>query len=230
MRRLQLWWGALVRPDRGGALVLDGQPGLELFLLALVALLYGVYGAAMGLFRCGWDEGWLMAWLPTAISALKLPFLYLFSLAVCFYPLYVLNLMFGPRLRPAQCLRLLLLAISANAAAIASYAPFSAFFALTTSRQGYSFLVLMHVAVLGLAALASLVVIGLIFRATGEAAGRRARPSFMVVWALLYAFVGTQMSWVLRPWIGSWTGPYAMLRPRGGSFIEAVWHLLGRVF
>lgn len=217
---LRQWWTALVHPDRGGELVIGDsrRPGTEKFLVLLIVLLYAFYGVSMGLFRA--------EWLPPIVSAIKMPLLYMLSLTVCFYPLYVLNVMFGPRLKPVQCLRLLLMAISANAAAVASYAPLSIFFTLTTSRQGYSFLILMHVTVLALAAMASLVVIGVIFHATARRAGRPIGFKFMLAWATLYAFVGTQMSWLLRPWLGSWSGPYEILRPRGGSFIEAVWSLL----
>lgn len=219
-QHLGLWWSALVHPDRGGELVLGEtlRPGIERFLIALIVSLYAFYGVSMGLYRT--------QWLPPIVSAVKMPLLYMLSLTVCFYPLYVLNVMFGPRLKPMQCLRLLLLAISANAAAVASYAPMSIFFTLTTSRQGYDFLILMHVTVLALAALASVVVIGLIFRATARRAGRPLGVKFMFTWATMYAFVGTQMSWLLRPWLGSWTETYEILRPRGGSFIEAVWTLL----
>ncbi|MCE5230941.1 hypothetical protein LLG95_15290 [bacterium] len=217
---LRRWWTALVNPDLGGELVVGdtGAAGFERFLIGLIVSLYAFYGVSMGLFRA--------EWLPPVVSAVKMPMLYMFSLAVCFYPLYVLNVLFGPQLRPGQCLRLLLLAISANAAAVASYAPLSIFFTITTSRQGYSFLILMHVAVLALAAMASLIVIGVVFRATARRAGRPIGFKFMLAWGMLYAFVGTQMSWLLRPWLGSWSGPYEVLRPRGGSFIEAVWALL----
>lgn len=221
---LQQWWAALVHPDRGAELVVgdSARRGTESFLVGLIMILYALYGVSMGLFRA--------EWLPPIVSAVKMPMLYMLSLVVCFYPLYVLNVMFGPRLKPAQCLRLLLLAISANAAAIASYAPLSILFTLTTSRQGYSFLILMHVAVLAIAAFISLVVIVVIFEATAKRAGRPIGIKFMLTWGLLYAFVGTQMSWLLRPWLGSYTGPYEILRPRGGSFIEALWALLMRYF
>ena len=125
-----------------------------------------------------------------------------------------------------QCLRMLVLAGSTNAVALASFAPISLFFTLTTSRAGYTFLVLLQVAVFGVSALLSVVVIGMIFRATAASLGRRLRPALVVTWAALYAFVLSQMSWVLRPWIGTWSIEYAPFRPIGGSFIEAILKLL----
>jgi len=215
------WWDALIHPDRAARLVLEKEKraGFNPFLATCIVLLYMLYGVSMGMFRGYW---------PALVSGLKLPFLYLFTLLICFPALYALNCTHGPRLKVLECLRLLLIATSANAAALASYAPFSLFFTLTTSRAGYSFLVLMHVVVFGASAIVSLAVIVLIFRATAAELGHRLRGQVVVPWGILYAFVGTQMSWVLRPWIGSWSGPYAPFRRLGGSFVEAVWHLVLR--
>ena len=219
LARLTDWWEALVHPDCAGRLVLEteARPGFSRFLVILIALLYALYGLSMGVFR---------GWAPGMVACAKLPFLFFLTLAVCFPAFYVLNCLYGPALRARQCLRLLLMAISANAAALASYALFSFFFTLTTSRHGYTFLVLMHVIVFGLSGVASLVVIALVFRATAATLGIRLRPLFVLAWGVLYAFVGTQMAWVLRPWIGSWTVPYQPFRPLGGSFLQAVWKLI----
>jgi glucan phosphoethanolaminetransferase (alkaline phosphatase superfamily) len=216
------WWDVLVHPEYAGRLVLDRDkhPGFNRFLTIGIALLYLVYGLSMGLFR---------GYGPAIVSGLKLPFLYLLTLAVCFPAFYALNCLSGPRLRVHQCIRLLLIATSANAAALSSYAPFSFFFTVTTSRAGYGFLVLMHVVVFGASAIASVAVIVLIFRTTAAELKHRLRPLVVLTWVILYALVGTQMSWVLRPWIGSYSGPYTPLRPIGGSFIEAVWNLVMRM-
>jgi hypothetical protein len=51
-----------------------------------------------------------------------------------------------------------------------------------------------------------------------------------VIWILIFGLVGAQMSWLLRPFIGS-GAQFALFRPRGGNFFEAVFrhlvHLLG---
>ena len=46
-------------------------------------------------------------------------------------------------------------------------------------------------------------------------------------WVFLFAFVGAQMAWVLRPFIGSPTMDFAWLRPRESNFFEALLHTLG---
>lgn len=219
-RLLTLWWDALVHPDSARDLILKarGFDKFDRFLLVGVGLLYLSYGFSMGLFR---------GLFPALIAGAKLPFLFLFTLLVCFPPLYVLNCLEDLRLSPAQTFRLLLVATSANAAAVASMTPVSLFFTLTAFDRTYQFLVLMHVAFFAFSGFTSMVVISLLFRATAARVGRRLRPGLVVGWGLLYIFVGTQMSWVLRPWIGSLTVPYAAFRPLGGSFFEALWRLIG---
>ena len=47
------------------------------------------------------------------------------------------------------------------------------------------------------------------------------------IWVVVFALVGAQMSWVLRPFIGSYgTGGFVWFRPRGGNFFEAVVHTI----
>lgn len=218
-----LWWKALVHPGAAGELVLGDDARARRLVPALLASifsLYAVYGVSMGLYR---------GLLPAMVSALKLPFLYLLTLAVCFPAFYLLNCLAGPRMRAAQCLRLLLLAVSANALALCSYAPVSYFFTLTTSQDGYAFLVLMHVAVFAVAAAVSVAAAVLVFRATARQLGGGFGPLLVFGWALTYGAVGTQMSWVLRPWIATPHADYAPLRPIDGSFVQGLWALLRNV-
>jgi hypothetical protein len=42
------------------------------------------------------------------------------------------------------------------------------------------------------------------------------------VWLAVFALVGAQMSWVLRPFIGTPRAEFAWFRPRDGSFFEGV--------
>lgn len=210
----------MLQPAEAGRLILEdgGAPsGFTRFLALLTCALYGIYGTSMGLF---------LGIGPSLVSGLKLPFLYGFSLIVCYFSLYHLNALIGPRLTRRQTMQLLLFALSANAVALASYAPFSYFFTLTSSREAYQFLVLMHVVVFGAAGIISVIEVALIFRATARLRNVPLRPQFVLAWAVLYAFVGTQMAWVLRPWIGARDVEYQIIRPIEGSFIEAVWRLL----
>ena len=137
-----------------------------------------------------------------------------------------MNTLFGPRLSARACLRLLVLAVSVNAVALGSYAPFSLLFTLNSSKQGYHFLVMMHVVVFALAALASLAVVAMLFRAVAAARGVRWSPWFIAVWLVFYATVGMKMAWVLRPWIGDWSREYTPFHDLKGSFYGSVYRMV----
>jgi hypothetical protein len=50
-----------------------------------------------------------------------------------------------------------------------------------------------------------------------------ARPRrIFVCWFVIYALVGAQMSWILRPFIGTPGLEFELFRPRHGSFFEAI--------
>lgn len=216
---LQRWWSLIINPADGAAFILNPgrSDGLTKHLLVLSVVLYACYGFSMGVFR---------GVFPGVVSAIKFPMLMLGALAICMPAFYVLNGISGPGLGARSCLRLLLLSVTANAAALASYGPVSLLVALTTSEAGYGYIVLMHVAVLAVTTLLSLVVIQIIFN---EVAAARRKPrsfEFVVAWAMLYGVVGTQLSWLLRPFIGSYDVPYRPLRPMEGSFVDSVLSLL----
>ncbi len=218
------WWGQLVRPERAGRwLQEEHRPDVDRFLALLILGLYGAYGVSMGLFT---GAG------PGGVSALKLPLMFTLTQAVCFPAFYVINCRIGPAFRPWQCRRVLLLAASANAAAVASYAPLSYFFALTTSATdgGYAFLVFMHIAVFGIAGLLSVGLVAWLFRAAAFLRGRPMRAVTVWLWGLLYGVVGAEMSWAMRPWIG-WPGePYQFFKGTHGSFLESLLRVVEIVF
>jgi hypothetical protein len=50
------------------------------------------------------------------------------------------------------------------------------------------------------------------------------------VWLVIYAVVGAQMGWILRPFVGSPDLPFSVFRPRESSFFEAVLRALSQLF
>ncbi|MBK7874224.1 MAG: hypothetical protein IPJ77_00455 [Planctomycetes bacterium] len=57
----------------------------------------------------------------------------------------------------------------------------------------------------------------------------RARAIF-TVWILIYAVVGAQMGWILRPFIGTPEREFTWFRERGSNFFEAFFKALGQLF
>jgi hypothetical protein len=48
-------------------------------------------------------------------------------------------------------------------------------------------------------------------------------------WVVLFALVGAQMGWVMRPFIGTPELPFTWFRERESNFFAAVLHALGKV-
>lgn len=58
---------------------------------------------------------------------------------------------------------------------------------------------------------------------------RKAKSIFRI-WTIVFALVGAQMSWVLRPFIGSPNLPFEWFRAREGNFFMAVFQALHNLF
>ena len=159
---------------------------------------------------------------------IKLPLLFLATLGICLPSFYIFNLVLGSKLKFGQLVVLLLYAVCLTAVICASLAPVAFFFMICSS--GYHFMVLLHVTIMALAGLVGLkgVVKGLQF--LSEKTGMKGTENIFRVWLFLYAIVGAQMSWILRPFIGAPNMPFQISRPIGGNFFTAIlktlWQLL----
>jgi hypothetical protein len=66
-------------------------------------------------------------------------------------------------------------------------------------------------------------------RLPAHALGGSVRAVF-ALWMIVFGLVGAQMSWVLRPFIGSPDLPFEWFRPRQSNFFEAVWQAASSLF
>jgi hypothetical protein len=110
---------------------------------SMIAL--AIYGAVLGSFH---------SFLMALTSAVKLPLLFLVTLAICLPTLYLFNLVFGARLSVRQSLSLVMVALTVTAMLALAFAPISLFFLITA--PDYGFFKLLNVAILGLSALVGL--------------------------------------------------------------------------
>ncbi|HEU4425827.1 MAG TPA: hypothetical protein VFR67_25090 [Pilimelia sp.] len=131
-----------------------GLKELTLQMLASSAVSLALYGAVLGA-----SNGWQQA----LSSTVKLPLLFLATLAICLPTLYLFNLVFGARLSMQQAVALIMVSITVTAVLTLAFAPISLFFLITA--QSYSFFKVLNVAILLLTA-----IVGLRFLTTGMAA------------------------------------------------------------
>jgi hypothetical protein len=284
----------LLRGERvRGELLAQGRVDVRLRTFIPVAIILGgAYGFFMGwyaLFRGG-DA----ASMQVVASTVKLPALFLLTLGVTFPSLYVFNAIVGCKMTFGATARVLVAAIAVNLAVAASLGPILAFF--TVSTTSYPFMIVLNVALLGVAGLVS---VGFLFRGlrglahaqatrevdesiareprvepvpptlpeyamhrvpTAESKGgyvvppptveqmramaasraasereqaiarrRTTADLILLIWIGIYALVGSQMGWVLRPFIGNPDSPFTWFRERDGSFFAAVAGSLSRL-
>lgn len=190
-------------------------------LMVMGSVLFAVYGAIVGSF-----SGW-----PQAISsAVKLPILYLLTLLICFPTLYFFNVLFGSRKSLAQHFGILISAVAAIGVLLFSFAPITLFFLVTT--QNYSFFLLLNVAIMALTG-----IVGVKFLYDGmqmmseqdDLSGYANRKRLLQAWLGLYAFVGSQLGWTLRPFFGAPGEPFQLFRQLEGNFYQSVFQAIANV-
>ena len=189
-------------------------------LLSSIAFL-ALYGAVMGSTHSLWQA---------LVSAAKLPLLFLATLVVCSPTLYFLNLIFGSNQSLTQNFCLILTAITVTAVLLLSFAPIVMFFLLTTSN--YQFFKLLNVGVFAIAGSVGVRFLGQGMKTVSAAGdeGARARRNVLRLWIFVYAFVGSQMAWTLRPFIGAPGLRFEFFRQLGGNFYANIFASLGELF
>jgi hypothetical protein len=231
--------GNRIKPDEGFLGLLDGLlrrrdgffeeifegyqvgPRIRWYLMAIV-LLSGFYGLTMG--GMGLTEDAQRGLLQMVTSAVKVPILYVCSVVICFPVLYIVLVLMGARLTFAQTLSLILLALTLNAVLLASCAPILIFFMVTGSD--YHFIKLLHVSAFAFSGGWAMMALWQGLRAMCEKSDLYPRQAIKIlqVWVLIFGFVGTQMAWSLRPFVGSPELGYELLREgQQGNFYQAVW-------
>jgi hypothetical protein len=170
-------------------------------------LFFAIYGAVLGISN---------SLLQALASAIKLPILYLITLAICLPTLYFFNLLFGSRLTLAQTFALIMTAIAVTSILTLSFAPIALFFWLTA--PSYDFYKLLNVGILTVTGVAGLSFLWQGMRHVHKAEGMGVRNLILWLWIFVYGFVGTQMAWTLRPFFGAPGLPFEVFRDLGGNF------------
>jgi hypothetical protein len=195
---------------------------LARIFFAISLYMAALYGAVMGATGLLQGTGMPMKFKLLTIvgTAVKVPVLYLVTLAIVLPPIYVSNAFVGARLKLRQMIACVLGALAVTVTALGSMATIAAFFALTS--KSYDFIKLLHVVIFAYAGLSGLSYLVRCMRVMLPT-GRKGIPQgLFVLWFALYMFVGTQMAWVLRPFVGSPGMDFELFRPRTGNFYESV--------
>lgn len=195
------------------------QSKMKAMIISSVSF-FAIYGAVLGSSHSLWQ---------TMSSAVKLPLLFLATLFVCVPSLYFFGLLFGSKQSLRQNLTLILTAVTVTGVLLLSLAPITMFFLLTTTH--YQFFKLLNVGIFAVAGLMGVVFLyqGMKVVSGVDLEGANTRRWVIFIWMFVYAFVGSQMAWTIRPFIGAPGVEFELFRQLGGNFYSNVLYSIGDI-
>ena len=211
------WW-----TEHGGASRLT-------FCLAVIVMGAGLYGAAMGCWRAPLQAGYVALKLPLIILLTTLGNALLNGMLA---PLLGLNLPFR------QSFNAVVISFTITAAILGSFSPLAAFLVwnappmaspASVSSGAYNLILLVHVGVVAFAGIVGNLRLAQLLR--GLSGSAIVAKRVLLAWLAGNLFLGSQLSWILRPFIGAPTLPVEFLRAAAfkGNFYETVFHTLRHV-
>jgi hypothetical protein len=219
-------------------------------LVLMVLLLGAVYGVFMGVYAI--FSRATPEYRQLVSSGCKVPALFLLTLFICYPSLYVFSTLLGSRLSFWSTLRLLAAGTTIAVTVLASFGPIVGFFALST--ESYPFMKLLNVAFFAVAGFLGVTALRKGWNSlvsTHETPAvpppvpppgvppvlpgrvpedpRRQINQVFRLWIVIYALVGCQMAWVLRPFVLNPGGPFAWFRARHANFFVDVWQTIWKI-
>ena len=183
--------------------------------LVLLVVIFGLaYGAVMGTYLG--PAGPRVTQM--LFSAVKVPLLLLLTFAISLPSFFVLNTLLGVRDDFGDAVRALVATQAALTIILASLAPITAFWYLSVG--GYRQAILFNALMFGIASVAAQFLLRRLYR---PLIARNAKHRLLLrAWLLVFAFVGIQMGWVLRPFIGNPQAPTRFFRAGawGNAYVE----------
>jgi hypothetical protein len=188
---------------------LDRDIGKHVATLILSTIVFGaIYGAVLG----SWHGPRLAAYV-----AIKVPLLMLSTAAVTALFNWIVSALLGLRMRIAQTFALTLVPLAIASIVAASLAPVAWLFTQSlpgpspAQRTLHNVLYLVHVALIASAGIAGTATLRGVLVDVCGGDERRAR-AVRFAWVVVYAFVGGEIAWMLRPFVGSVYLPVVFLR------------------
>lgn len=211
--------GLLLRADD----VLRRRPGMaqargsDLATLAKLIAVFGLlYGAVMGSFGGVFSA----AALQMLYSAVKVPLLLLATFALSMPFFFVANSLMGLRRDFGEAVRAILATQAGLAIVLASLAPITMLWYASASQ--YQAAIAFNGLMFLVATLSAQWILRTYYRPLIQ---RNAAHRWMLrVWMIVYSFVGIQMAWMLRPFIGDPDSPVQFFREEswGNAYVVVV--------
>jgi len=192
----------------------DKKPFKRILSLYLLLNVFScLYGIVMGSFHS----------FPQALAAgLKVPILFSLALIICFPAFFVIQYVLGSKLRFVQMISIVLSGFVLTVSIMVSFAPIVIFFLLTGGN--YYFLQLLHISIFILSGIFGMKSVIDSLKISCEKKNIYPRTGVVVFrfWVVILAFVGIQLAWNLRPFLGDEGKPFKLFRQYEGNFYTAL--------
>jgi len=182
----------------------------QYFLLTVFSFIYGI---VMGSYH---------SVVQALVSGAKVAVLFSLVLLICFPAFFIIQYILGSRLKLDQMISIILSGFVLTSAIMVSFAPIVVFFLLTGSN--YYFLQLLHIAVFLLSGFFGMRIIidALKFSCEKKSVYPQIGVAVFRFWVVIIAFVGIQLAWNLRPFLGDRGRPFELFREYEGNFYTAL--------
>ena len=202
------------RDDYFEKLLKEPNPAGRLVSLFIMLNLFSfLYGIVMGSFH---------SFYQALAAGVKVAVMFDLAILICFPAFFIIQYVLGSKLRFGQMISIILTGFVLSISIMISFAPIVIFFLLTGGN--YYFLELLHIAIFILSGLFGMktVIDALKYSCEKQNIYPKIGVTVFRFWVVILAFVGIQLAWNLRPFLGDRGQPFKLFRNYEGNFYEAI--------
>ena len=194
-----------IREKKGSKLIIN-----QILIIIFFTFLYGVI---MGSFH---------SFTQAIVAGLKLNMLFMSTVIICLPSFYIIQLILGSKINFRHVTVILLSGFVISTSVMVAFSPIIIFFLITGSN--YYFLQLLHIAIFIFSGFFGVrfIIEALKLSCEKENIYPKSGVTVFRIWAVIFVFVGIQLAWNLRPFLGDKDKPFAMSRKYEGNFYTAI--------
>ena len=186
---------------------------LIFFQVLVICVFAFLYGVVMGSYH---------SFLQALVAGLKVVFLFLCSVIICFPSFFVIQQVLGSKMTLRQMLFIVLSGFVLTSTIAFSFSLIVILFQITGGH--YHFLQLLHVAIFVFSGIFGMrmMIEALKFACEKKEIYPRIGVTVFRIWIIILAFVGIQLSWNLRPFLCNKSEEFKVFREYEGNFYTAI--------
>jgi len=186
---------------------------LIIYQILVICTFTFLYGIVMGSYH---------SFVQSISAGLKVTFLFLSALIICFPSFFVIQQVLGSRMTLRQMLIIVMSGFVLASSIALSFAPIVILFQITGGN--YHFLQLLHVAIFLFSGIFGmrLMIEALKFACEKKDIYPKIGVTVFRIWIIILAFVGIQLAWNLRPFLCNKNEEFKLFRKYEGNFYTAI--------